>query len=215
MLTLWVHWALARSRYGRAMRATAESENASRALGINVTGTRTLAFAVSAALAGLGGGLFANLALFVNHETFTFSASVELLLMTILGGSATLAGPVARQVETLAAADALGLERDVAARHVRRRAQHRPLLGLRQVEEGVGDRLHARDQPGIDAMPGDDQEADLPYRPADLRGDGLLCRGVAGMEGRNVDDRDVEQHAALSSRYGRSLGKHRAAFRAG
>jgi hypothetical protein len=35
MLTLWVHWALARSRYGRAMRATAESENASRALGIN------------------------------------------------------------------------------------------------------------------------------------------------------------------------------------
>ncbi|MDO9710410.1 branched-chain amino acid ABC transporter ATP-binding protein/permease [Paracraurococcus lichenis] len=94
MLALWVQWALARSRYGRAMRATAESENAARALGINVTATRTLAFAVSAALAGLGGGLFANLALFVNYETFTFSASIELLLMTILGGSGTLAGPV-------------------------------------------------------------------------------------------------------------------------
>jgi ABC-type branched-subunit amino acid transport system ATPase component/ABC-type branched-subunit amino acid transport system permease subunit len=94
MAALWVQWALARSRYGRAMRATAESENAARILGINVTGIRTLAFAISAGLAGLGGGLFANLALFVNFESFTFGESVELLLMTILGGSGTLAGPV-------------------------------------------------------------------------------------------------------------------------
>jgi branched-chain amino acid transport system permease protein len=94
LLALWVQYALARSRYGRAMRATAESENASRALGINVTGIRTLAFAISAGFAGLGGGLFANLALFVNYESFTFSASIEFLLMTILGGSGTLAGPL-------------------------------------------------------------------------------------------------------------------------
>jgi ABC-type branched-subunit amino acid transport system ATPase component/ABC-type branched-subunit amino acid transport system permease subunit len=91
---LWVQWALARSRFGRAMRASAESENAARALGINVTGIRTLAFAISAGLAGLAGGLFANLTLFVNFESFTFSTSVELLLMTILGGSGTLSGPV-------------------------------------------------------------------------------------------------------------------------
>jgi ABC-type branched-subunit amino acid transport system ATPase component len=91
---LWVQWALAASRFGRAMRASAESENAARALGINVTGIRTLAFAISAGLAGLAGGLFANLALFVNYESFTFSGSVELLLMTILGGAGTLWGPV-------------------------------------------------------------------------------------------------------------------------
>ncbi|WP_149540311.1 branched-chain amino acid ABC transporter ATP-binding protein/permease [Siccirubricoccus phaeus] len=94
LLALWVQWALARSRYGRAMRAAAESENAARALGISVVGIRTLAFAISAGLAGLGGGLFANLALFVNYETFTFNSSIELLVMTILGGSGTLAGPV-------------------------------------------------------------------------------------------------------------------------
>ena len=94
LLALWVQWALAASRYGRAMRATAESENASRALGINVVAVRTLAFAISAGLAGLGGGLFANLALFVNYESFTFANSIELLLMTILGGSGTLAGPI-------------------------------------------------------------------------------------------------------------------------
>ena len=91
---LWVQWALVRSRFGRAMRASAESESAAAALGINVTGIRTLAFAISAGFAGLAGGLFANLTLFVNFESFTFATSVELLLMTILGGSGTLSGPV-------------------------------------------------------------------------------------------------------------------------
>jgi ABC-type branched-subunit amino acid transport system ATPase component len=106
-LALWVQWALARSRFGRAMRASAESENAARALGINVTAIRTLAFAISAGLAGLAGGLFANLALFVNFESFTFNQSIELLLMTILGGSGTLAGPVVGTGLLFAASQAL------------------------------------------------------------------------------------------------------------
>jgi ABC-type branched-subunit amino acid transport system ATPase component len=76
------------------MRAAAMSENAARALGINVVAIRTLAFSISAGFAGLGGGLFANLALFVNYETFTFTTSIQLLLMVILGGSGTLAGPL-------------------------------------------------------------------------------------------------------------------------
>lgn len=106
-LALWVQWGLAASRYGRAMRATAESENAARALGVNVAGIRTLAFAISAGLAGLGGGLFANLALFVNYESFTFGNSVELLLMTILGGSGTLAGPIVGTTTLFLAGQAL------------------------------------------------------------------------------------------------------------
>lgn len=94
LAAVWVQYAIAESRYGRAMRAAAQSENAARALGVNVVAIRTLAFAVSAGFAGLGGGLFANLALFVNYETFTFTASIELLLMVILGGSGTMAGPI-------------------------------------------------------------------------------------------------------------------------
>jgi branched-chain amino acid transport system permease protein len=82
------------SRYGRAMRATAQSENAARALGINLAAIRTLAFVISAALAGLAGGLYTFLNLFVNYETFTFFHSVGFLLMVILGGVGTLIGPV-------------------------------------------------------------------------------------------------------------------------
>ena len=94
LLAVWAQYAITFSRYGRAMRAAAQSENAARALGINVVAIRTLAFSVSAGFAGLGGGLFANLALFVNYETFTFNTSIELLLMVILGGSGTMAGPI-------------------------------------------------------------------------------------------------------------------------
>jgi branched-chain amino acid transport system permease protein len=82
------------SRYGRAMRATSQSENASRALGINIAGTRTLAFVLSAVLAGLAGGLYTYLNRFVNYETFTFFHSVGFLIMVILGGTGTLLGPV-------------------------------------------------------------------------------------------------------------------------
>ncbi|MFN0302410.1 MAG: ABC transporter permease subunit [Burkholderiales bacterium] len=82
------------SRFGRAMRATSQSENASRALGINIAGTRTLAFVLSAVFAGLAGGLYTFLNLFVNYETFTFFHSVSFLIMVILGGTGTLLGPV-------------------------------------------------------------------------------------------------------------------------
>jgi len=82
------------SRYGSAMRGTAQSENAARALGINIAGTRTLAFVLSASLAGLAGGLYTFLNLFVNYETFTFIHSVGFLLMVILGGIGTLLGPI-------------------------------------------------------------------------------------------------------------------------
>ncbi len=89
-----VQYTIIHSRYGRAMRATAQSENAARALGINVTNIRILAFVISAILAGLAGGLYTFLNLFVNYETFTFLHSVGFLLMVILGGTGTLLGPV-------------------------------------------------------------------------------------------------------------------------
>jgi ABC-type branched-subunit amino acid transport system ATPase component/ABC-type branched-subunit amino acid transport system permease subunit len=94
IVTFIIQYNVIHSRYGRAMRATAQSENAAKALGINLAGTRTLAFVISAALAGLAGGLYTFLNLFVNYETFTFFHSVSFLLMVILGGTGTLVGPI-------------------------------------------------------------------------------------------------------------------------
>lgn len=89
-----LQYTILRSYLGRAMRASAMSENAARALGISIIRTRTVAFMISAGFAGLAGALFTNLALFVNYESFRFTQSVEFLLMAILGGAGTLLGPL-------------------------------------------------------------------------------------------------------------------------
>lgn len=89
-----VQYNIIHSQYGRAMRATAQSENAARSLGINLADTRTLAFVISAGFAGLAGGLYTFLNLFVNYETFTFFHSISFLLMVVLGGVGSLAGPI-------------------------------------------------------------------------------------------------------------------------
>lgn len=94
VLAFVLQYTIVRSRYGRAMRASAQSENAARALGISIIRIRTIAFMISAGFAGLAGSLFTYLALFVNYETFSFTQSVEFLLMTILGGAGTLLGPL-------------------------------------------------------------------------------------------------------------------------
>lgn len=89
-----IQFTLTQSRYGRAMRATAQSENAASALGIDVANTRMFAFVVSAGLAGLAGSLYTFLNLFVNYETFTFFQSISFLLMVIIGGVGTFLGPL-------------------------------------------------------------------------------------------------------------------------
>jgi ABC-type branched-subunit amino acid transport system permease subunit len=48
---------------------------------------KTVAFALSAALAGLAGGLFAPLSTFVTPDTFSFMQSILFVLVVVLGGS--------------------------------------------------------------------------------------------------------------------------------
>ncbi len=56
---------------------------------------KTVAFAVSAGLAGLAGGLFAPLSGFVTPDTFSFMQSILFVLVVIIGGAGTVAGPIA------------------------------------------------------------------------------------------------------------------------
>ena len=85
---------LMKSRYGRAMRATSQSEIAAWSLGINVTMIRTLAFVISAMAAGAAGVFYVFLNKYISPDIFAFKDSVRFLLMVILGGSGTALGPV-------------------------------------------------------------------------------------------------------------------------
>jgi branched-chain amino acid transport system permease protein len=86
--------AIVRSRVGRALVALRENETLAASVGIDVTHYLVLATVISAAMAGLGGGLYAHYTRFVSPEVFLFTYTVTMVIMVVAGGKGTLAGPV-------------------------------------------------------------------------------------------------------------------------
>jgi branched-chain amino acid transport system permease protein len=82
------------SRIGRALLALRENEALAESVGIDVTRYLVLAAVVSAAMAGLAGGLYAHYVRFVSPEVFLFTYTVTMVIMVVAGGKGTLAGPI-------------------------------------------------------------------------------------------------------------------------
>jgi ABC-type branched-subunit amino acid transport system ATPase component/ABC-type branched-subunit amino acid transport system permease subunit len=85
---------LVRSRTGRGFLALRESHDTAAALGIPPYTTQLLAFTISATIAGLAGALFVTLNGFVTPSTAGLSAGLILFIGVLLGGTATVIGPV-------------------------------------------------------------------------------------------------------------------------
>ena len=85
---------LVHSSFGRSLKAIRDDETAAAAFGKQVAVIKTLAVAVSSALAAVAGSLYAFYLSFINVESFTLDTSVYLMAMVIIGGTATLWGPV-------------------------------------------------------------------------------------------------------------------------
>ena len=85
---------LSRSAWGAAMRAVKDSETACESVGINPLLVKAVAFSVSAALAGLAGGLFAPLSGFVTPQSFGMLQSILFVLVVMLGGAGSILGPL-------------------------------------------------------------------------------------------------------------------------
>src|SRR5258706_840676 len=85
---------LSRTRWGAAMRAVKDSEVAAESIGLDPLRIKTAAFAISAVCAGVAGALFAPLSGFVTPSSFTFSQSLLFVLVVIIGGAGSLAGPL-------------------------------------------------------------------------------------------------------------------------
>jgi branched-chain amino acid transport system permease protein len=83
---------LLRSRFGRSFRAVRDDEIAASLAGINVSRTKVIAFMVSAACAGLAGGLLALSAGVTNSAEFPLALSIYLLAGVVLGGTGSLMG---------------------------------------------------------------------------------------------------------------------------
>lgn len=86
MCVTWYIWRLKTTRLGRAMQAVRDNEIAASTCGIDIFTTKVLAFAISALLGGLGGGLFAGAFAYISPDQFGFGESIVLLTMALLGG---------------------------------------------------------------------------------------------------------------------------------
>ena len=86
---------LVRSPIGRTLMAVRESEPLAAAVGIDVMAAKRLAFTMSAAIAGLAGGLFAGFIGFLGPESANVEMTFNTLLYVMVGGLGSMAGPVA------------------------------------------------------------------------------------------------------------------------
>jgi branched-chain amino acid transport system permease protein len=85
---------LMRSPTGRAFIAIRDSETAARSMGVNVALYKVKSFAISAAITGLAGVLFAHKMTFISPEMFTLQLSIEFIIIILIGGTFSLHGAV-------------------------------------------------------------------------------------------------------------------------
>jgi branched-chain amino acid transport system permease protein len=85
---------LQNSRIGRAWEAIREDETAARAMGIDTTAMKLLAFGMGASFGGVAGGMFAAIQGFISPESFVLVESVMIVSMVVLGGMGNIAGVI-------------------------------------------------------------------------------------------------------------------------
>jgi branched-chain amino acid transport system permease protein len=86
---------LRHSRFGAHLAAIRENEDAAMALGINVFAEKVKVMLLSGAIGGMGGCFFAQYFLYIDPTiVFGVDKSVEMLLVSIIGGAGTVYGPL-------------------------------------------------------------------------------------------------------------------------
>lgn len=85
---------LIRSKHGRAITAIRDNEIAAKAMGINVTFYKLFVFVFSAFFAGIAGVIYAHYITPVQYSFFSYNYSIEILVMVVLGGMASINGSI-------------------------------------------------------------------------------------------------------------------------
>ncbi len=85
---------LRKSRMGRAFQAIGSDEDAAEIIGVDIVSAKLTAFSVGAFIAGIGGGIFAHYAEYIEPLMFGVMHSIEFLIFTIFGGIQIFWGPI-------------------------------------------------------------------------------------------------------------------------
>ena len=90
----WIAYNIARSHIGRALVAIRDSDIAAEMTGVNLTRFKTMAFAISAAYAGVAGAILAQALRHLEPQSFTFLESITYFAMIVIGGLGTITGAI-------------------------------------------------------------------------------------------------------------------------
>ncbi len=100
------YWA-SRSRFGYYLMAIREDEDTAAAVGINTARCKVYALLMSAFLTALGGALYGSAFQFIVPDSIlTIDISIQIAIITMLGGAGTLLGPIVGAVLLLSASEA-------------------------------------------------------------------------------------------------------------
>ncbi|MDQ3878288.1 MAG: ATP-binding cassette domain-containing protein [Actinomycetota bacterium] len=92
--TLWVARNVREKGFGRLLVALRDNEDNARAFTVKATVTKLQAFLLSGLIAGIGGAVYAHSFSTVTAQTFPTAASINVAVMTVVGGVAILSGPL-------------------------------------------------------------------------------------------------------------------------
>jgi branched-chain amino acid transport system permease protein len=104
---------LLRSPTGRAFVAIRDSEVSAQSMGIHLARYKTLSFAISAALAGIGGALYAHKLKFISPDQFDIIQSIDLVLMIVVGGIGSVHGAFLGAIFLITMPQVIALAKDV------------------------------------------------------------------------------------------------------
>ena len=107
VLALFLGQRLVDSRFGMVLRAARSNEVRTRSIGFSPYPYRLAAFVIAGAVCGLAGALLVNHTAYLTPEFMNWTRSGELMFMVILGGMASIAGPVLGAFALLLVEDAL------------------------------------------------------------------------------------------------------------
>ena len=94
-VTVWASYRIKHSKFGLGLRAISKDEVKAESAGIDTRFYKTLAFAISAFFVGMAGAVWGEYLTYIRPNIFlAILLSVNMVLMCILGGKGTVAGPV-------------------------------------------------------------------------------------------------------------------------
>jgi len=94
LLCVFVYYRVVHSPYGEILKAVRDNQPRVESLGFDPERIKLLAFVISAAMAGVAGGMKATVYQFATLTDASWPISAEVILMTLLGGLGTLLGPI-------------------------------------------------------------------------------------------------------------------------